>query len=53
MNQLSGFGEENPDEEITDHILIALPEFYEPLVSSVGYRSDIPTLFELTTLLLN
>lgn len=53
MNQLSGFGEENPDEEITDHMLIALPEFYEPLVSSVGYRSDIPTLFELTTLLLN
>jgi hypothetical protein len=44
VNQLSGFGEKNPDEEITDHMLTALPEFYEPLVSSVGYRSETPTL---------
>ena len=34
-------------------MLIALPELYEPPVSSVAYRTEIPTLSELTALLLN
>lgn len=34
-------------------MLTALPELYEPLVSSVAYRIKRPTLFELTALLLN
>jgi hypothetical protein len=53
VNQLAGIGEKIPDEEIAEHMLTALPELYEPLVSSVAYRTEMPTLSELTALLLN
>ena len=53
VDQLAGIGEKIPDEEIAEHMLTALPEFYEPLVSSVAYRSEMATLSELTTLLFN
>jgi hypothetical protein len=36
VNQLAGIGEKIPDEEIAEHMLTALPELYEPLVSSVA-----------------
>jgi len=36
VNQLAGIGEKIPDEEIPEHMLTALPELYEPLVSSVA-----------------
>lgn len=53
VNQLAGIGEKIPDDEIAEHMLTALPELYEPLVSSVAYRTEMPTLSELTSLLLN
>ena len=53
VNQLAGIGEKIPDEEIAEHMLTALPELYEPLVSSVAYRTEMPTLSELIALLLN
>lgn len=53
VDQLAGIGDKIPDEEIAEHLVTALPELYEPLVSSVAYRSEMPTLSELTTLLHN
>ena len=56
VNQLVGIGEKIPDEEIVEHMLTAQPELYEPLVTSVAYRSEMQTPStpsELTTLLLN
>ena len=36
-----------------EHMLIALSELYDPFVSSVAYRNEMPTLSEFIALLLN
>lgn len=53
VNQLAGIGEKNPVEKIAEHMLTTLSELYEPLASSVAYRTKMPILSKLTTLLLN
>lgn len=49
VNLFAGIGVKIPDKEIAEHILTALPELYEPFVSSLAIWSETPTLSELTT----
>lgn len=52
VNEFACIKEIINDSEILEQILMALPESYEGLVSSVMYRPTLPTVVELTVILL-
>lgn len=52
INELVCAGETVSDEEIVEHVLMALPESYEGLINTLTYRTALPTVAELTVILL-
>lgn len=52
INELACAGEIIADEEVVEHVLMALPESYEGLVNTITYRPTLPSVAELTVILL-
>jgi hypothetical protein len=52
INELAGVGERITDAEVVEHVLMALPESYEGLVNTLMYRPALPTVAELTSILM-
>lgn len=43
INELAGVGETITNEEVVEHVLMALPESYEGLMNTLMYRPTLPT----------
>lgn len=52
INELACVGEIISDNQIVEHVLMALPESYEGLVNTLMYRPALPTVAELTVILM-
>lgn len=52
INELACIGEETRDSEIVENVLMALPDSYEGLVNTLMYRPSLPSVSELTVILL-
>jgi hypothetical protein len=52
INEFACIGEKITDPEVVEHVLMALPESFEGLVNTLMYRPTLPTVAELTVILL-
>lgn len=52
INEFACVGETITDDEIVEHVLMALPETFEGLVNTLMYRPVLPSVAELTMILM-
>lgn len=52
LNEFACIGQAVTDAEVVEHVLMALPESYEGLVNTLMYRPALPTVAELTVVLM-
>ena len=52
LNDFACIGETLADSEVVEQVLMALPESFEGMVNTLTYQSTLPTIAELTVILL-